>query len=155
MSEVSREVANITERKNSHTPVIKNCNSTHFYEIVDLQKTSYISKNFATLAAKPVFCLLKKWWNGFIKQCFKAEVKFLTQKSPLLNLLSCHSSMVSMACFLGGPRLKSQQGRELLILNKKESIIQIWIVTWYYIWYVHVPKRHRNRQRGMSTYSKL
>ena len=53
----SREVANLTDRKNPHTPA-KNCNFMHFYELLGLQKTSYISKISAPFAAWPVFSAL-------------------------------------------------------------------------------------------------
>ena len=60
-SKVSREIANLIERKNPHTPVygVKEfvCLAV-CYNFYDLQKTSYISKITATLASRPVFSAL-------------------------------------------------------------------------------------------------
>ena len=56
------------------------------------------------------------------------HTKVFTSPFPL----SRHMSMVSMAaCYWWGPGFKSRQGRELVILYKKELFIQIWIVIWY------------------------
>ena len=59
---------------------------------------------------------------------------------------SCHSSMISTAaCYCWDPGFKSQQGRELLILNKIKLLIWIWIITqtlaitifiWWIRWHI-------------------
>ena len=69
----------------------KHCNFTHFYEILDLQKTSYVSNISAPLAARPVFFLpfyhvfLKKWWNEFIESVFRLKSNF-QHKNNYLDL---------------------------------------------------------------------
>ena len=78
MSEVNREVANLTEKK-IYIPlymVSKNLSVcllhfTHFYEILGLQKTSYISKISTPFRVKMV-----KW---VYLDNYKAEVKFSTR----------------------------------------------------------------------------
>ena len=48
------------------------------------------------------------------------HIEFPQDQDP--NKTSHHSSMVSnVACYRGGPGFKSQQVRELLVLNKKEK----------------------------------
>ena len=44
------------------------------------------------------------------------------------------------ACKRGGPRFKSQNGRELLTRNNKDLVIWIWIVAW------HISSSHNNMQ---------
>ena len=88
---------------------------THFYEILDVQKTSYILNTSAPLAAGPVFVstichfCLKNGEMGLIRQCFYPEAEFLTHKylprlAPLaggnencLQILPLHNLYISEA----------------------------------------------------------
>ena len=58
----------------------------------------------------------------------------LSKKWELTKVISTSSgSMISKAaCYRGGPGYESRQGREWLILNKKEFLIWIWIGTWHF-----------------------
>ena len=70
--------------------------------------------------------LWPRMWHSTLRQ-EPCSVYSLKGKKPTKSLFfsaksSRHSSVASMA----GPEFKSRQGRELLILNEKDLLIQIW-----------------------------